>query len=500
MIRKAPASPRPTGGNADARRKKREPMKTIVLPECVKDNMPAARNLRQARIYVLLGGNGSGKSLFMNEILHLNEENAYGLSAVSGGMPGVVAEPLRQLIGTLAQDDEAERFAKVKDIWEDTFPGNTIEIHDGQVRIFNRSGKDAIGLKSLSRGEKAGLYYTAATILAPKDALILVDSPTLFLHPTAVGVLWDRIERTRRDCRFVYDTNDANFATRQNRSTAIWIKDYDAAAHTWDYQVITNGDLPDEIFLQMMGSRRPVLFTEGDAAHSIDIRLYSMVFPEFTVKPLGSCDKVIESTRTMLSLRSMHHIESYGLVDRDRRSDEEVGYLRAKHILVPEVAEVENIFLAPGVVETMAIIRGKNAKKVVKAVRQEVMEKFEKMIDDQALQHTRHRMKRDVERKIDARFTCITALELHIKSLIKKLRPREVFDKLRSEFRKMLQSGNYEGVLRVFNHKPLLTGSCAPKMLGFSNSDEYINGVVAALKHGDENAERLRTEIRKLFA
>ena len=75
-----------------------------------------------------------------------------------------------------------------------------------------------------------------------------------------------------------------------------------------------------------------------------------------------------------------------------------------------------------------------------------------------------------------------------------------MFDKLRSEFRKMLQSGNYEGVLRVFNHKPLLTGSCAPKMLGFSNSDEYINGVVAALKHGDENAERLRTEIRKLFA
>lgn len=92
-------------------------------------------------------------------------------------------------------------------------------------------------------------------------------------------MLWDRIERARRDCRFVYDTNDANFATRQNRSTAIWIKDYDAARHTWDYQTITNGELPDEIFLQMMGSRRPILFTEGDTTHSIDIRLYSVVFP-----------------------------------------------------------------------------------------------------------------------------------------------------------------------------------------------------------------------------
>lgn len=449
---------------------------------------------------MLLGGNGSGKSLFMNEIRQLNEESAYGISAVTGGMPGTVTESLKQLMAKLSAEEEHEKFDILKTIWEETFPGNRIEIHDNQIRIQNRSGKDPIGLKTLSRGEKAALYYTAATLLAPKDALILVDSPTLFLHPTAISVLWDRIEQSRRDCQFVYDTNDANFATRQNRSTAIWIKSYDAARHSWDYQIITNGDLPDDIFLQMLGSRRPILFTEGDASHSIDIRLYSMVFPEFTIKPLGSCDKVIESTRTMLSLRAMHHIESYGLVDRDRRSEEEVGYLRAKHILVPEVAEVENIFLAEGVILTMAEIRGKSGKKILKVVRQEVMQKFEQMLDDQALQHTRHRMKRDVERKIDARFTCITALELHIKSLIKKLRPRDVFDQLRAEFRKMVRGGDYQGVLRVFNHKPILTGSSAPKLLGFSNSDDYINGVVGALKQKDEKAEKLREEIRKLFA
>lgn len=475
-------------------------MKAITLPECVTSNLPMARSRRQGRLFVLLGGNGSGKSLFMNEIRLLNNDNVYAISAVTGGIPGRVTASLRHLMTEIATDEEQSPFETLKTIWEETFPGNRIKVTDGKIRITNRSGKDSISLMTLSRGEKSALYYIAASLLAPKDALILVDSPSLFLHPTAVGPLWDRIERVRRDCRFVYDTNDTNFVARQNRSTAIWIKDYDAASHSWQYQVITNGDLPDEIFLEMMGSRRPVLFTEGDTAHSIDIRLYSMVFPEFTVKPLGSCDKVIESTRTMLSLRTMHHIESYGLVDRDRRSDEEVGYLRAKHILVPEVAEVENIFLSPGVVETMAEIRGKNSKKVLKAVRQEVMHKFEQMLDDQALQHTRHRMKRDVERKIDARFTCITALELHIKSLIKKLRPRDVFDHLRAEFRKMVKGGDYEGVLRVFNHKPILTGSCAPKLLGFSNSDDYINGVVSALKHGDEKSERLREEIRKLFA
>ncbi|MDE5870325.1 MAG: DUF4435 domain-containing protein, partial [Muribaculaceae bacterium] len=362
-------------------------MKTINLPPDTSGIPLTARQRRPGRLYSLLGGNGSGKSLFLNEIARLNPDDAYSVSAVTGGMPGKVTGSLQQLMAVLSLEEEKVRFHSLKTIWEETFPGNEINIVKGKARIRNRSGKDSIGIRSLSRGEKAALYYIASILLAPPQALILVDSPTLFLHPTAVGILWDRIERTRTDCRFVYDTYDAKFFTGQTRRTAIWIKDYNAANHTWRYQIIADGELPDEVFLQMMGSRRPILFTEGDTSHSIDMRLYSVVFPEFTVKPLGSCDKVIESTRTMQSLRTMHRIESYGLVDRDRRSDQEVEYLRAKHILVPEVAEIENIFLSPGVVETMAEIRNRNPKKVIKAVRQEVMHKFGQMLESQALQH-----------------------------------------------------------------------------------------------------------------
>ncbi|MDE6637449.1 MAG: DUF4435 domain-containing protein [Muribaculaceae bacterium] len=475
-------------------------MKPISLPPDSSGNQSQIRTKRPARLYTMLGGNGSGKSLFMHEIAKLNKEDSYYVSAVTGSMPGRVTGSLSQLMTVLSLNEEKVRFNSLKEIWEETFPGNKINIVKGKARITNRSGKDSIGIRNLSRGEKAALYYIAATLLAPEESLILVDSPTLFLHPTAVGIVWDRIERIRSDCRFVYDTYDANFASGQARRTAIWIKDYNAANHSWRYQIISDGELPDDVFLQMMGSRRPILFTEGDVSHSIDMRLYSVVFPEFTVKPLGSCDKVIESTRTMQSLKSMHRIESYGLVDRDRRSDQEVEYLRAKNILVPEVAEIENIFLSPGVVQTMAEIRGRNPKKVLKLVRQEVMQKFHDMLESQALQHTRHRMKRDVERKIDARFTCITALELHIKSLIKKLKPRETYDQILAEFRRMAQGGDYEGVLRVFNHKPMFTSSSVARSLGYSNIDEYVAGVIASMKHQDENALRLRQEIRKLFS
>lgn len=246
-------------------------------------------------------------------------------------------------------------------------------------------------------------------------------------------------------------------------------------------------------------SGRPVLFIEGDAVHSIDIRLYGALFPEFIIRPLGSCDKVIESTRTLVSFKDTHQKEIYGIVDRDRRSDSEVAYLRSRNIMVPNVAEIENIFLSQGVLETMALLKGKNAKRVLKAVRHELIENFVERIDAQALEHTRYRMKRDVERKIDARFTCITALELHIKGLIHTLRPRETYDKLRSEFRRMANAGAYADILRVFNHKPSFTGSCASRMLGFSNSDAYIAGVISAMKTNSPAADRLRREVRLLF-
>lgn len=246
-------------------------------------------------------------------------------------------------------------------------------------------------------------------------------------------------------------------------------------------------------------SVRPVLFIEGDMGHSIDIRLYSAVFPEFDIRPLGSCDKVIESTRTLNTFKDQHKVVIYGIVDRDRRSDSEVAYLRSKQIMVPNVAEIENIFLSQGVLEIMAQLKGKNAKRVVKAVRHELIEKFVDRIESQALEHTRYRMKRDVERKIDARFTCITALELHIKGLITKLRPRETYDRLRSDFRRMANAGSYSEILRVFNHKPSFTGSCASRMLGFSNSDAYIAAVINAMKAHTPEAEALRKEIRLLF-
>ena len=106
-----------------------------------------------------------------------------------------------------------------------------------------------------------------------------------------------------------------------------------------------------------------MLFIEGDSRHSYDARLYPAVFPECTVKPLGSCERVIEATRSFNAVQSFHNLAARGIVDRDRRTDSEVAYLRRRGVLVPDVAEIENLFLLEDVVKTVAGANGRDPEK-----------------------------------------------------------------------------------------------------------------------------------------
>ena len=515
-------------------------MSSIILPPST--GQVSSDRLGDSRQITLIGANGAGKSRFMEEMMNLCGDRAYLLNALSAfypereesTMPGSIdrlyRESIRQqsymrtdavseldkIVYMLFADElesllemkadaaghggkvkfKRTKLDTIKSHWERLFPGNRITRDKGSLMFSTASGDDLISTHALSQGEKAVLYYLGATLYAMKDAVIFIDSPTLFVHPTILGNLWNAIEELRPDCTFVYNSVDEDFVSSRTHNTCIWIKSFDSERRAWDYDIVSPGTSSGEMMVEFAGSRRPVLFIEGDARHSIDMRLYSLVFPDMTVRPLGSCNKVIETTRSFNDQKSMHHLSSCGIVDRDRRTDQEVDYLRNKQIMVPDVAEIENIFLLPGVIKLMAHRRGRDGAKIMRRVEREVMRMFKRHSEEQALQHVRHKVKRDVECKIDARFTCITALETHIRSLIVKLQPRKHYNALREQFAVMVRDNDYPGVLRVFNHKPMLPDSSVAQMLGFRSKDDYITGVLEVLKSSGKDSDTLRAVIR----
>lgn len=499
----------------------------------------------RSRQITLVGANGAGKSLFMEALIDSCGEMAYCLSALEAAFPernvserpgsidmlyahAVASQPYMKdtavseidKLAFLLFTDELEYLLSVKaqrlggsgtvelrptkldllaSVWRKIFPDVKIVRNEGRLLFSNTNGGDVISPLKLSRGEKAALYYIAAALYAMPGAVVFIENPTLFLHPAIVDTLWNAIEDLRPDCTFVYDTVDEDFVNSRTDNICIWIKSFDADSQRWDYDLLPHDQLTDDLFVELIGSRKPMLFIEGDATHSIDAKLYALVFSNHRVKPLGSCNKVIEVVRSFNDMKPMHHLDSLGIVDRDRRTEQEVEYLRRKSIMVAGVAEVENIFLMENVVKTMARLRGRDPERTAAKVKDAVTRMFADQLEAQALMHVRHRVKREVEVKIDARFTCITALEAHLRALPAVLRPRERYNELVAAFREMVATGDYAGILRVFNHKPALAASGVAGMLGYANTDDYIAGVLSALKSDSHASRELKAAVKHCF-
>lgn len=519
----------------------------VTLPPRKDGTQPDTLELAPGRPLVIIGANGAGKTRFTRALVASLKAPALHLNALNGlyareAAPGPIstdkaslrsrfdsavlatstksdsrATTLELLLSQLMHDEllnligyklaladgrkaslKATRLDRVVEIWQEVFPGNRVLVDSGKL-LFSRSfdhQDDAYSVVRLSDGERAVLYYTGAVLYAPAAAVIFVDAPELFLHPTLTSSLWNRLEALRSDCIFCYTTHDPAFASSRNGSQFVWVRDCDTASDTWDYRTISAREgITDEIYLTLTGSRKPVLFIEGEV-HSIDARLYPLIFPDFTVRSLGSCNKVIEATRTFNDLSVFHNMDSRGIVDRDRRNEDEVAYLRRKRIMVPEVAEIENMFILEPIVGTMARRAGKNADRVVSKVRNAVINLFSANLKDQALMHTRHRMKRTVEYRVDARFSSITKLEEHLAGLVDEIAPRRVYEKFCSEFQRMVSEGDYRGILRVFNLKSMLISCNVAPMCGFKTKDDYIEGVFAVLRLKNSYADEIRAAVR----
>lgn len=510
----------------------------ITLPP--KQNGSADTLRDNGRTIVIVGANGAGKTRFTNRLCADLGDRAFRVSALDGLYSESPLDPahnaidrmyeaapipayekqrpqtrLERLMGLLLSDElvnllrykfsrdddspaqvPATRLDSMIKFWQKMFPGNRVLVDSGNMRFGHDGSSDLISATRLSDGERVVLYYGLALLYAPQNAVVAVESPELFLHPSTMQGVWNSLELLRPDCTLIFATHDLEFAASRRDAEFIWVRACDTARQEWDYEIIPDTSaLTDQVGLAIMGARKPVLFIEGDN-RSIDARLYPLIFSDYTVKSLGSCNKVIEATRTFNDLNAFHHLRARGIVDRDRRDEGEISYLRRKNVMVPDVAEIENMLLLPRVVAAVAESRGRDGKRVVASVRKSVIAMFRNDLRAQALMHTRHKVKRTVEYRIDGRFSDIDALEQHINGLVDEIQPRQLYEQFCRTFHRYVQDADYESVLRVYNQKSMLPGCNVAGLCGLPSKDSYISAVMDLLTADGQYARRIRLAVR----
>ena len=249
---------------------------------------------------------------------------------------------------------------KAQRIWNTLLPHRTIDLSGNGVHV-NYQAQKYHG-KEMSDGERVMLYMICQALVVKPNTLFIIDEPELHIHKAIVKELWTQLENERPDCVFMFLTHDIDFALSRNNAQFLWIKSYNGS--NWEYEFLdveNYPDLPSDLLLEIVGTRQKIVFVEG-TKDSYDYRLYQELYRDkkYHVIPCGGCQDVIRLVRAKRTYEKLQSIEVFGIIDRDYRVEREIDSLKTDGIFVLGVAEVENLFVVPEVLEIMERQLGSN--------------------------------------------------------------------------------------------------------------------------------------------
>lgn len=362
-------------------------------------------------------------------------------------------------------------------VWDEVFPQRQLKVEDAKFSALLAHGDDLISYSStqMSDGERAVLYLVAQVLCVPKNKTLIVDEPEVHLHRSIMNRLWSALEKYRPDCFFIYITHDTQFAAAHGQSDKIWIKEFDGTH--WKLEKIQDNELPEELLFDILGSRKNVLFVEGEKS-SYDTQLYTILYPDYYVIACGSCTQVIARTKAFRNNSTLHHCEVYGLIDRDYRSDYEINKYKTEFIYTLDVAEVENLFLVEELVRLLADHMGRNPDEVFANIKDYIVNaRFAKQIDKQICQSVVAHLKYQLT-SIELSKKSDDEAKASLNAALQAIDYEETKSEQEAKFREPLDRADYAGVLRVFNEKGLINS--IGHFFGL-NDKEYCSTILALL-------------------
>lgn len=385
---------------------------------------------------------------------------------------------------TIAEKDkQPTKLDYIRKLWHDVLPNKELKLSAGHIDVV--SGVDIKYHGSeMSDGERAIFYYIGEIISAPPNSIVIIDEPENHLHKSILVRLWNSIEEKRKDCFFIYLTHNLDFAVSRLDSQIIWVKEY-LGENNWSYQIIDDTDDIKALSLEILGNRQKILLIEGDKERSLDYKLYSIIFNDYNVIPVGSCQKVIQHTKTCSELSDKHYLDVKGIIDIDRRDENELNNLRAMGVFSLNVAEIENLFLLPEVVEYVfrkMSIQDEDIVKNINIVNSNILNFLDEKKAEQALLFT----KKECENKInEAIHRKSTEIEEYIED-VKNIRNMDTFisntyKENIDTIERICSSRNIDEALKILNNKGVIQRSGVLDILKMSK-DGYINLILRSLQ------------------
>lgn len=456
--------------------------------------------------YVLVGANGSGKSSFARQtrqilgrnVAIISAQKVFYLSRVTNvtlgkssrsnvwsfqnqdklykneGFSNQIEQDLNNVFKSLVEEDNeckgkfydsydnknpthkpTTTLQKVIEIWNKLLIHRKLSYSEGYLTVIPESG-DSYDFMYLSDGEKAIFYYIAHVLIAQEKSYIIVDEPENHLHLALVAKLWDTLELVREDCQFIYLTHNLEFANTRTNSKKIWMKSFTSPA-TWNMQEIeSNDDIPQVLYMELLGSRKAILFCEGKKT-SYDINLYSRLFPNYLVIPVDGHMQVINFTRAFNASTSIHGNHAIGIIDGDFHTEAQKSKWESEHIYCVEAQEVENI-LCDDILLQCAKEQFMCSEDVYEQAKGRLFSDLEREIEKQAIEYATQRINERLESNLLKKEPTQESLKNSLSNLLALdgLNVDTLILERKELIQKIIDDRDYDLGIRTFNYKGLI--------------------------------------------
>ena len=248
-------------------------------------------------------------------------------------------------------------FYRINELLERATLGVSIEnSEDGGILARHRDSEHAFSIAQMSDGERNALIVAAVVLTVEPGTVLLIDEPERHLHRSIIEPFLSALLQCRDDCAFVVSTHEIALPVANPNARVLMLRSCAWKGNrpkAWDVELLEPNDgLPDELKFAILGARKRILFVEG-TRESLD-SLYAALFPGLSVVPKGGCRDVMEAVKGLRGSYELHHVEAFGLIDRDDRTHDQVRKLVEGNVFALEVFSVEALYYCSDSIRAVA--------------------------------------------------------------------------------------------------------------------------------------------------
>lgn len=492
---------------------------------------------------VLVGGNGSGKSSFINYIkesklgnlfvipaqkylffsernhrrdietietyrettlktnfiaIGKQEEQAHVLERVftypfTFLMTALVKDYANVLVQKKRKEIELEErpiWDELEEIWEQVFPDIQFKLDSNNRKVSIMKQDSTYSINGLSDGEKCVLFYIGNVLIAPSKSYIVVDEPETFLNPTIFNKLWDLLIQHRSDCQFIFASHNIDFISARENCSFVWNKEFTYPDKFKLKLIDSPMEFPTVLLTELVGSKKPILFCEG-TYNSLDYQIYSKLFSKnYYVRPVGGHLNVVSYTESFNSISSFHGNSASGIIDGDYRSEETRIKLEAKHILILPFNEIEMFLLSGEIIE--AVLGTFNSKLEILEIFQTFQIKLKELLqekkDTMVLAQTKLEVDVLIKGSLINKYESINSIQNEVDCISSNIDVDKIYKEIDNKFIKVLKEDEYNELIKICNLKGKVLNGLGNKLL-------FVNYKNHALKK-ISNDESLQVALR----